>query len=215
MLTVENFNGKTILCSAIKSSALNSWLKKQEIANNFEPLKGKGRKLMTNKKAAKSKTKKAAPRRSAALNNNTASIVDIGQFFTNPGNMENFMSQGKSQFDKLANEAGSLGRDGFDAFNKSMGIFTKGFEEFLRTSMAMAQTAAEKQSQLIKEAMSSKSLNEWSEIQNRIAQTNFDDCMAAATKLSEMGVKLLTESTAPINSQLTKGMKKATEAMAA
>lgn len=169
---------------------------------------------MSRKKTAKNKVRKPA-RKTAALNSQTATMTDISRFFTNPSKMENFMSKGKSQFDKIANEAGSLGRDGFEAFNRSMTIFTKGFEDIVRTSMSIAQSAAEKQAQLMKEAMSSKTLNEFSEIQNRIAQSNFDDCMAAATKLSEMSVRVLNASAEPINSQLTKGMKKATESLAA
>lgn len=171
---------------------------------------------MPKKKTAPKTTKKSAKKRkSAALNNHAATMKDIGQFFTNAGNMENIMNQTKSQFDKFTNEAGNLSRDAMEAVNKSLNIFAKGFEDIFRTSLSLAQNAAEKQGQLVKEAMTTKSLNEWAEVQNRIAQSNFDDCMAAATKLSELGVKLLSESSAPINNQLTKGMKKASEAMAA
>ena len=169
---------------------------------------------MSKKTTAKRTTGKAKPK-SAALKNHAATMVDIGQFFKNTGNMENFMTQGKDQFEKLTNEATTLGRDGFDAFNKSMAIFARGFEDIVRTSMSIAQTTAEKQGQLVKEALSTKSLNEWADIQNRIAQTSFDDAIAAATKLSEMSVKVLTQGSEPINNQLTKGMKKASEAMAA
>lgn len=238
MLTVDKFDVNSILCSAKKSSALNLWLKARHVSNDYKrpqfrdsfnslsrwngqsvrPDKPKGMKIMTKKKAAKRKPQAAAQKsvkKSAALKNHAATMVDIGQFFNNAGNMENLMSQGKSQFDKITNEANALGREGFDAFNKSITLFAKGFEDLLRTSMSIAQSSAEKQSQLVKDALSVKSLNEWADIQNRIAQENFDDAMAAATKLSELSVKLISESTAPINNQFAKGMKKATEALAA
>ncbi len=166
----------------------------------------------------KGKTSGPVGKKSAALNNPAATMFDIGRLFTNPianqMKTENFMSQGKNQFDKLTNDAGALGRESFEALNKSMSIFTKGFEDIIRASMSIAQKSAEKQGQLVKEALSTKSLNEWADIQNRIAQTSFDDAIAAATKLSEMTVKVLTQGSEPINSSLTKGMKKATEAMA-
>jgi phasin family protein len=63
--------------------------------------------------------------------------------------------------------------------------------------------------------MSSKTLNEWAETQNKIAQANLDDMMSAATKLSEMSVKLLSESAEPISEQMGKSIRKASEAMAA
>jgi phasin family protein len=168
---------------------------------------------MSKKRTAK-KSSGSPRKKSAALNYNPATMFDIGQFF-NTGKTEKIMSQGKNQFDKLTNDATAFSRDGFDAFNKSMSIFAKGFEDIIRASMSIAQTSAEKQGQLVKEALSTKSLNEWADIQNKIAQTSFDDVIAAATKLSEMGVKVFTQGSEPINSSLTKGMKKASEAMAA
>ncbi len=217
MLTIENFGVTTILCSAKKSSALSSWLRKKSAANDLsrglKPLQKQGRKTMSKTKTAK-KSSGTAKKKSAALNHNPATMFDIGQFF-NTGKTEKFMSQGKNQFDKLTNDASAFGREGYEAFNKSMSIFAKGFEEIVRASMSIAQSSAEKQGQLVKEALSTKSLNEWADIQNRIAQTSFDDVIAAATKLSEMSVKVLTQGSEPINSSFTKGMKKATEAKAA
>jgi phasin family protein len=213
MLTVEKLNGKSILCSAIRSSVLNQWLKAKPV-NDVNPLPRKGMMTMSKKKTAQNTTRKPA-RKSAALNHPAATMTDIGQFFSNSGNMENLMTQTKSQFDKLTNDATNMGREGFDAFNKSLAIFTKGYEEIVRASVSFVQDAAEKQSQLVKEALSSKSLNEWTDVQNRIAQSNFDDAIAAATKLSELSVKILSESAEPINSQFTKSIKKAGEAIAA
>lgn len=172
---------------------------------------------MTKKrKASRSSSKRKFARKGAAMASRSARKTDTASFFNpSPRKMENFVSQGKNQFDKLANEANNLGRDGFEAFNKSMSIFAKGCEEIVRASMAIAQSAAEKQTQLIKDAMTSKSINEWADVQNRIAQSNFDDCMAACTKISEMGARVLTQCAEPINNQLNKSMKKAGEAVAA
>ena len=63
--------------------------------------------------------------------------------------------------------------------------------------------------------MSSKTINEFAEIQNKIAQTSFDDFMSGATKISEIGVKVITESSEPVNAQVTRAIQKATESMAA
>lgn len=125
------------------------------------------------------------------------------------------MNQGKTQFDKITFDASDLSRAGYDAFMKSGNIFAKGFEEIIRQSMALAQSSAEKQGQLMKAALSSKTLNEWTEIQSKIAQASFDDFMAGATKISEMSVKLLSESAEPLNQQMTKSMSKGMKKAAA
>lgn len=129
--------------------------------------------------------------------------------------METIMTKSKDQMERLTQDASEFGREGFDAFMKSGTLFAKGFEDIIRTSIELAQGAAEKQSKYIKDAMSCKTLNEFAETQNKIAQANFDDFMASATKISEMSARLLTQASEPLNAQATKSMKKASEKMAA
>ncbi|MFP4312920.1 MAG: phasin family protein [Alphaproteobacteria bacterium] len=121
------------------------------------------------------------------------------------------MAQGKVNFEKLTHDATEMGRENVEAMIKSTTIFAKGFEDMMRTAMSFAQNTAEKQSSYMKEVMGSKTLHEFTEKQNMIAQANFDDFMSNATKLTEMSVKTLNESIEPLNSQLTKGMQKATK----
>lgn len=128
--------------------------------------------------------------------------------------METMMKQGPIQFDQLAREAGDAGREGVDAFMKSGAIFAKGCEDIIRTATSLAQESAEKQAQYFKDAMSSKTLNEWAEVQNKIAQAGFDDFMEGATKLSEISAKVLSEASEPFNAQMGKAMKKASSAAA-
>ncbi|MCD8520110.1 MAG: phasin family protein [Alphaproteobacteria bacterium] len=125
------------------------------------------------------------------------------------------MTQSKNQMEKMAQDAASFGREGVEAYIKSSTLWMKGCEDIMRTAMSLAQSSAEKQGKFVKEALSSKTLNEWAEVQNKIAQNNFDDFMAGATKLSELSVKVLSECTEPVNSQASKAVKKVTEAMAA
>lgn len=129
--------------------------------------------------------------------------------------MENMMPKQNFQFDKIAQDATSFGREGMEAFMKSCAIYTKGCEEMTRKAAEMCQNAAEKQAEYAKQMMGSKTINEFAEAQNKIAQASFDEFMAGATKLSEMGVKVLSESIEPINEQINKGMQKAGKSMAA
>jgi phasin family protein len=146
----------------------------------------------------------------------TASNILEG-FFPQPNNeaMEKIMSQSKSQMDKMAQDASAFGREGFEAFMQSSTIFTRGFEEIARTAIALMQGAAERQAKFLNQALSSKTLNEFAEAQNKIAQANLEDMMNAATRLSEMSVKVLSESAEPINEQVGKTMRKATQQAAA
>jgi len=121
----------------------------------------------------------------------------------------------QAQFDQITKEAANLNREGVDAFVKSGTIFAKGFELLMKETMSFAQNTAEKQMQLAKDAMTCKTINEFSDAQNKLAQTGFDDLMSGTTKITEMGVKLLTEAIEPINEQMTKTVQKATDAVAA
>ncbi len=125
------------------------------------------------------------------------------------------MTQGKTQMDKITQDAAGMGRENVEAFIKCGSIFMKGFEDIIQAATSLAQSSAEKQTRYVKESLSTKTLNEWAEVQNKIAQSNFDDFMAGATKISELSAKLLTESIEPFNEQMSKSVKKATSGLAA
>ena len=123
--------------------------------------------------------------------------------------------QAQAQFDAFTKDAANLNREGIDAVVKSGTIIAKGFESLMRETISFAQSSAEKQMQLAKDAMTSKTINEFSDAQNKLAQVSFDDFMSGTTKMTELGVKVLTEALEPINDQIAKSVQKATDAVAA
>ncbi|MFK7839854.1 MAG: phasin family protein [Bdellovibrionales bacterium] len=129
-------------------------------------------------------------------------------------NQPNF-EQAQKQFDQFTKDAANLNREGIDAFVKSGTIFTQGLESIIKEAMSFAQSSAEKQVQLAKQAMTCKTINEFSDAQNKLAQTSFDDFMSGTTKITELGVKVLSEAIEPINEQVQKSVQKATDAVAA
>lgn len=165
----------------------------------------------------RSSGKAPARAKSASHKSSSSSAKILEGFFPqqNTETMEKIMSQGKSQIDKITQEATALGRENFEAWIQSGTIFAKGFEEIARTAIALSQGAAERQAKFLNQALSSKTLNEFAEAQNKIAQANLDDLMSAATKLSEMSVKLMSEAAEPLNEQVGKGIRKASESVAA
>lgn len=125
------------------------------------------------------------------------------------------MSKTATQFDKIIKDTTDFGTQYSDACTKSSAIMMKGFEDIFGTVMSLAQNSAEKQAKFVKEAMGSKTINEFAEVQNKIVQTNFDDFMTGATKISEIGTKVLTESSEPVSAEINKVVQKATKSMAA
>ena len=125
------------------------------------------------------------------------------------------MTKQPFEFDKMAQEAANQSREGLEAFVKSGTIFAKGFEQIMQTAATITQSAAEKQAEFAKSLMGSKDIGEFAQTQSKIVQKNFDEFMQGATQLSEMSVKVLTEASEPINTQMTKTMEKAAKTMAA
>lgn len=209
---------KVVKKSATKKSVKKAAPKQAAKAVKKVTAKTTARKAIKKAPIRKAKIAKAQPKAKAAAKPTarTANTIQLFQPF-NPQTMktENIMTQGPAQFDQFAKEAANINREGIDAFVKSGTIFAKGFEALIRETMTFAQSTAEKQMQLAKDAMTSKTINEFSDAQNKIAKTSFDDLMSGTTKLTEMGVKLVSEAAEPINEQITKSVQKATQAAAA
>lgn len=125
------------------------------------------------------------------------------------------MTTAKTQMEDLMQQAGNANKEGWDTFMKAGDTFMKGMEEMMKITMNQAQKTAEKNSQNVKKLMACKTVNEFTELQAKTAQENFDEIMGNMTKLSELSVKVATDCLAPVNDQVSKTMKKATETMAA
>lgn len=170
--------------------------------------------------ASKSSKKAPAKPAKAAASSVASSVVPFAQLGSTASNksfesMEKIMSTSKSQYEKISSEAANASRQSVDSFMKSSTTFMKGAEQIFKEIAALAQQSTERNTEAFKNLMACKTLNELTEAQNKIAQQNFEDIMTSCTKLSEMTIKLTTEALEPINNQVTKSMKKATESMAA
>lgn len=121
------------------------------------------------------------------------------------------MFKGNKQFEKIAQDAAAVGQDQVDAIVKSSTILAKGVEDIIKTYMEIAQETTEKSQSVAKTVLSCKTLNEFTDVQTRLAQASFDDFLTNATRISEKTVKLYTEAFEPINDQMGKAMKKASD----
>lgn len=207
-----------------KSPARKTAAKKKTTVRAVKAKVTATRKASPRKTVKATKTASAKPAASASIfSTDTSKIFEsllkpsenFFNFKPNNQTVEKLMTQNKNQMEKIAQDAATFSRDGIEACIKSGNLWMRGVEDIMRTAMSLAQSSAEKQGKLVKEAMASKTLNEWAEAQNKIVQSNFDDFMAGATKLSELSVKVLSECTEPVNAQASKAVKKVTETMAA
>lgn len=124
--------------------------------------------------------------------------------------MESTMTTAKkADFEKITTDAAAQGKDHFDAYSKAANLWAKGSEEWIKTYVALTQESAEKTAAGFKAMLACKTLNELTEAQSKLAQSSVEGMIANATKLSELGTKVATESLEPINAQYAKAMKKA------
>lgn len=125
--------------------------------------------------------------------------------------MDKFAGGGMKQVEDMM----SMGKETTDAMTQSSSIFAKGMEEMMKACMSHAQAASEKNANVWKTLMSCKTINEFAETQNRIAQESFEDAMSATAQMSEKAVKMMMDCMEPINKQVSSSMKKANVAVAA
>jgi phasin family protein len=134
---------------------------------------------------------------------------EMFQFSKHNKTMESLMFQGKDQFEKYTQEATRAGKEHAAAIMESGNILMKGAEDVMKTWINWAQSSAERNSDAVKELLGCRTLNEFAETQNRLAQESFDDFVAGATRVSELSVKLATDAFEPINDQFSKNIRKA------
>ncbi len=198
---------------------------REEGAKAAEPKKPEAKKPVKKAATPKTKAKKAAakkkaaskPKKTASKKATSKKVVSLPAKTKTETLEKTKMAQknASTPFDSFAKDAADMSREYSEACVKSSTILMKGMEDIMTTAMSLAQKSAEKQAQFIKEAMGSKTINEFAEVQNKVAQANFDDFMASATKITELSTKVLTESAEPVNAHFGKTIKKASDSIAA
>lgn len=128
--------------------------------------------------------------------------------------METIMGN-NSQIDQFSKETIETVKEGSEAVVKASSLAFKGFETYLKEVSTLIQGTAEKNSDALQKIMSYNSLNDFAEAQNNLAQETLDEAVSNAAKLSELSVKICSESLQPLNEYFTKTYKKASSKIAA
>ncbi|HNQ91357.1 MAG TPA: phasin family protein [Alphaproteobacteria bacterium] len=122
--------------------------------------------------------------------------------------METNMSNYKDQYEKMTGDASAAMRQQIESYVQVGTSLMKGSEAIMKACMELAQDSAERNAAAWKSLMACRTMNEAAEQQNKMAQANLDEAMSAATKISEMTIKVCTEACEPLGEQVTKAMKK-------
>ncbi len=178
------------------------------VANQPTPAAVKPKKKT--KAKATTGAKKTASKKAAS-----PKVIKVQPSYQSPQEiMEKIMTKTNPQMDQFMKDANSMMQESTDALMKSTNLFAKGFEEIMKATTTMAQNVAEKQADFAKEAMAVKTIDEWSDLQNKNAQASYNDFISEATKISELSVKVLTEASEPLNAQVNKTVQQASKAAA-
>lgn len=177
-------------------------------------------KKATVKKAVKksvAKTKKTSPAKKATATTRTVKSAQPNLLNINPtsfNQMETLMTNNKN-FEKMTQEAANIQKETAETVQKCMASYTKGMQDAMTTCASMMQTMAEKNSKLMKDMLAKKNVNEISEALQAASQDNFNESVANFSKLYEQTLKATMDSFEPLNQQINKNVKKATDSIAA
>lgn len=119
------------------------------------------------------------------------------------------------QFENFANEAANAQQQGVQAFQQFQASFMRGVEDMMKTYTSILQDSGEKNAQAVKTLLSCKTLDEFTQAQNKLWQENFDQLMSNATKLSETSIRVANQCMEPVNEQFTTAVQRAGESFAA
>ena len=129
--------------------------------------------------------------------------------------MEIRMTQTTKRMETMMLDPAHLGRESLEVYFKSTSLWMKGYEDIMRTAADLAQSCAERQTEHLKNAVASRTLNDWSEAQRKIVHSVLQDVTSGAMKISETCAKVVSEATLPMTDHTDKAIQKIVNALAA
>jgi hypothetical protein len=84
--------------------------------------------------------------------------------------METTMNSFKEQVEKMSGGASESAREGIESLSKSGATFSKGAEQMMKTLAEVVQESSQRNAEAMKKMMACRTLNEFTEAQNKMAQ---------------------------------------------
>lgn len=125
------------------------------------------------------------------------------------------MSNGKDKFEKFSQDAANSSKEMLEASIKCSNIAVKGGQEISGLCASHIQQLSKASVDAAKNLMTCKTLTECAEEINKATQQNWDASVKNSTKVAEMMSKIVADCMEPLNTQINKAIKKATDSMAA
>lgn len=122
--------------------------------------------------------------------------------------METIMANYKEQSEKMYGDVNAQLAQGVEGYTRFTTSLMNGMQVMAKTYMSIVQDTTERNSAAMRNLMACRTLNEATEAQNKLVQDNLDGAMSAATRLSEIAIKVYTEAYEPINDQAIRAAKK-------
>lgn len=166
---------------------------------------------------AKKKTARKSPKKLKPAARKTAAPKPKPEEVTMPAsnqNTANFEQITKQTYQGFE-QANEFSRELFDAMVQSTNIAASGYQELLKSMMGWSQESTEQTMASFKDLMSCRSLNEFTEKQNKLAQSSLNHTLNGATQISEKYIKICTEAAEPLNKKITTVVEKASKQRAA
>jgi phasin family protein len=116
---------------------------------------------------------------------------------------------------KSAEEMQKLSKENFDACVQAATVMAKGFESLGRAWMSYTQEAMEQSATTAKAMLGVRTLREAVDLQTDFAKTSFDKFVSETTKLSEQGVKVANEASAPLTARFNVSVERMFKPIAA
>ena len=121
------------------------------------------------------------------------------------GNYEKAYAMMTDQFDVYGKkffggfeDVAQFNKDNLDAFVASSTAWGKGMETLSKSWMDFVKKAAETNVTATKSIMAAKSVREAVDLQSNFAKEAYETCVAEGNKLSEMGLNVANETSAPL-----------------
>lgn len=121
---------------------------------------------------------------------------------------EQAVAMGKEQVENASNamfrgygDVAELNKQGVEALMTAGNIWAKGYEDLGKAYFSFAQESAERGAEVAKAMMKAKTLQDVIDVQTDFAKQRFDHAVAEGTKMSELSVKVATETMQPLQKQ--------------
>lgn len=105
-------------------------------------------------------------------------------------------------------EAVSSAKDAVDAVAQAGTIFSKGLQDIGKLVLGLAQVSVEEGVAASQQLLAAKTLRELVDVQSAVAKQQFDRLLSESSRLSDLSVKLVEESFAPLTERVTATVEK-------